>query len=217
MFWKKKKHPKQPESLPDKASRLGRGKSLYILPCESETLKKILVLDMDETLVHKSTYPPHAAVELLDVSFDGIYVFKRPRVDEFLEKVTSLFRVYIYTAAEEAYAKPVLDRLCPMIPDDHRFYRDACNAKKGKCRKNLKMLSKKMNDIILVDDSSNAQRFYPHNNLQITRWNGTPVDVCLMGEVLPVLEMCAVADDVRTVIDGLPKKRQRRAFSEYVL
>ena len=202
-------------SLPDpKRAKLRHGKSLHTLPVAVEQAKKILVLDMDETLVHKSTYPPHASIELLPTDFEGFYVFKRPGVDEFISRVTSLFEVYIFTAAEVAYAQPVLDLLCPMIPEDHRFYRDDCNPKKGKCRKNLKKITKNMTDIVLVDDSSNAQKFYPHNNVQITKWNGTPIDNCLLSEVLPLLEMCATADDVRTVIDNAPKKRVRRAYSE---
>lgn len=213
MFWRKKK----PESLPDRKveapvhkETISHSRSCY----DPEVVKKILVLDLDETLVHRSQFPPHTAVELLGTPSNGTYIFKRPHVDEFLAKVTTMFQVYIYTHAEQSYAKPVIDILCPMIPDDHRFYRDACNSKEGKCRKNLKIFSKTMDNIILVDDSSNARRFYPHNNIQITRWNGTPVDNSLMGEVMPILEMCAIADDVRTVIDNLPKKRSRRAYSE---
>lgn len=215
--WLKKKKSKDTRlgSLP--AGPLGVAPAKRaVSEMSSESDRKILVLDMDETLIHKSSFPPHESVSLLRVHTDG-YVFKRPGVDEFLAKATEMFNTYIYTAGERDYAKPLLDVLCPMIPEDHRFYRDSCNSKKGKCRKNLKILTKDMSKIILIDDSSNAQKFYPDNNYQITRWNGTPNDSCLLEEVIPILEACSRADDVREVIRNLPKKRSRRAYSEMML
>ena len=52
--------------------------------------KKVLVLDLDETLVHSSFRPvPHADF-VIPVEIDGrlvdVYVLKRPHVDEFLRQ-----------------------------------------------------------------------------------------------------------------------------------
>lgn len=216
--WFKKKKGKDSRlgSLPSEKERAAISKrSVSEMGFESD--RKILVLDMDETLIHKSNFPPHESVSLLPVHIDGCYVFKRPGVDEFLARVTDMFDTYIYTAGHKDYAKPVLDVLCPMIPEDHRFYRDACSSKRGKCRKNLRILTKDMSRIILIDDSANAKKFYPDNNYQITRWNGTPNDSCLLGEVVPMLESCSRAEDVRDVIRSLPQRRTRRALSEMML
>lgn len=204
MFWRKRKIGSMPARTPPQGQ---------VPSAEDETGRKILVLDMDETLLHKSTFPPHESIELLPCPVEGWFIFKRPGVDEFISRVTSMFKTYIFTAGEKEYAQPLLDVLCPMIPEERRFYRDSCNKKKGKWKKNLKLLTKNMAEVILVDDSPNALKFFPRNVLPITRWNGTPIDSCLLGEVLPVLEQCARAPDVRDVIDEVPKARPRRALS----
>ena len=209
MFWKRK--------IGSMPARAHKHAPVPVPETDEDAGKKILVLDMDETLIHKSTFPPHQSIELLPVDFEGCFIFKRPGVDEFLARVTSMFKTYIFTAGEKEYAQPLLDVLCPMIPESRRFYRDSCNTKKGKCKKNLKLLTKNMAEVVLVDDSPNIMKFYPRNVLQITRWNGTPIDACLLEEVLPILEQCARARDVRDVIDNVPKKRTRRAFSELVI
>ena len=61
---------------------------------------------MDETLVHSSFMPvpnPDYILQLtLDASLDlhqSIYVCKRPGVDVFLERVTRMFEVVIFTAS----------------------------------------------------------------------------------------------------------------------
>jgi carboxy-terminal domain RNA polymerase II polypeptide A small phosphatase len=71
--------------------------------------KKCLVLDLDETLVHSSFLPVASADYILSLplGMDGscdsiqqnIYVSKRPGVDVFLDKITRLFEVVLFTAS----------------------------------------------------------------------------------------------------------------------
>mmetsp|Transcript_20959 Transcript_20959/g.34366 ORF Transcript_20959/g.34366 Transcript_20959/m.34366 type:complete len:428 (+) Transcript_20959:105-1388(+) len=58
---------------------------------------------------------------------DLVNVNKRPNLDIFLKEITSRYETYIFTAAMEVYASPVLDVLDPhgeMFRG--RFYRDTC-------------------------------------------------------------------------------------------
>jgi len=58
---------------------------------------------------------------------DLVHVNKRPHLDFFLRKITERYETYIFTAAMEVYASPVLDTLDPegeMF--QHRFYREHC-------------------------------------------------------------------------------------------
>mmetsp|Transcript_15914 Transcript_15914/g.18132 ORF Transcript_15914/g.18132 Transcript_15914/m.18132 type:complete len:402 (+) Transcript_15914:197-1402(+) len=58
---------------------------------------------------------------------DAVHVNKRPNLDLFLKELTSRYDTYIFTAAMEVYAAPLLDRL---DPDNTmfrgRFYREHC-------------------------------------------------------------------------------------------
>lgn len=74
------------------------------LPRPGDERKKCLVLDLDETLVHSTFQPTPTAdlvvpVHLGEGIFQPIYVSKRPGVDAFLQTVTELFEVIIFTAS----------------------------------------------------------------------------------------------------------------------
>ena len=59
---------------------------------------------------------------------DLVNVNKRPQLDTFLQEVTSKFETYIFTAAMEVYAEPVLNKLDPDgTMFSGRFYRDHCS------------------------------------------------------------------------------------------
>jgi RNA polymerase II subunit A small phosphatase-like protein len=159
--------------------------------------KKTLVLDLDQTLVHAATIPPHSDVEAFLCS--SFYIFKRPGLDDFLKFVQSKFDVFVFTHGEAGYAKPVLDVLMPWLPDSHRLYRDMCDYKSGP-KKKLSIFNRKPADLILVDDSSSALHNNPKNTLQISAWEGVPSDRALIDWLPPILQSCAEAADVRKVI-----------------
>jgi len=87
--------------------------------------KKILVLDLDETLIHsrhdngglarpqiKNDIPPDF---LLQVNIDRtpvtFFVHKRPHVDYFLDVVSQWYELVVFTASMEIYGSAVCDRL----------------------------------------------------------------------------------------------------------
>jgi TFIIF-interacting CTD phosphatase-like protein len=58
---------------------------------------------------------------------DLVHINKRPNLDLFLKEITSKFETYIFTAAMEVYASPVLDKLDPEGDFFRgRFYREHC-------------------------------------------------------------------------------------------
>lgn len=75
----------------------------------------VLVLDLDETLVH--SLPPDHAV-----------VVERPHVRRFLAEVVGMFdEVVVFTAATREYADPILDRLDPERKIfGRRLFREDC-------------------------------------------------------------------------------------------
>lgn len=77
--------------------------------------KKTLILDLDETLVHSTFDKCNDADIELPVSFDGtdsmVFVKIRPRVIDFLRKITKYYEVVIFTASVANYADPLIDLL----------------------------------------------------------------------------------------------------------
>jgi carboxy-terminal domain RNA polymerase II polypeptide A small phosphatase len=70
----------------------------------SDSGKKCLIIDLDETLVHSSFKPtPIKADFVVPVEIDGIkhdvYVLKRPHVDEFLKRMGEIFECVLFTAS----------------------------------------------------------------------------------------------------------------------
>ncbi len=100
-----------------------------LLPKQSPAMagRKLLVLDLDETLVHSSFKPVPNTDYKLQIDVDGtlynVYVLKRPGVDEFLERVSQHYEVVIFTASLPQYANPLLDLLDPKGLIQGRLFR----------------------------------------------------------------------------------------------
>ena len=74
--------------------------------------KKILILDLDETLVHSSFEPFPKNDIVLNVNFEGIfykiYVLVRPGVEEFIKNISKYYELVVFTASLSKYALPLL-------------------------------------------------------------------------------------------------------------
>jgi RNA polymerase II subunit A small phosphatase-like protein len=123
---------------------------------ENRSLKKTLILDLDETLVHSAFKPFYEKSDiLLNVELDRrshiIHVLKRPGVEEFLEKMAKLFEVVIFTASLSAYANPLIDQLDINRSVSHRLFREHCTSVNGMFIKDMKKLGRDLKDVIIVD------------------------------------------------------------------
>lgn len=93
-----------------------------VLPKKSTASPPVtLVLDLDETLVHASLEPlPNADLDF-SVNFQGqkynVWVKLRPHCLTFLQRVSEMFEVVVFTASQKVYADSVLDKI-----DPHRRY-----------------------------------------------------------------------------------------------
>lgn len=80
--------------------------------------KKILILDLDETLIHSlnklwirsSTQSKMIEIKLKNIS-SLYYVHKRPFCDYFLQETLQWFELQIFTASVKEYADPIIDWL----------------------------------------------------------------------------------------------------------
>ncbi|KAK7322495.1 hypothetical protein VNO77_25876 [Canavalia gladiata] len=162
-----------------------------------------LVLDLDETLVHSTLGQGDGADFTFPIFLDKeypVYVRKRPFLQEFLEKVSKMFEIIIFTASKRVYAEKLLDILDP----DNKFfsrrvYRDSCIVKDGTYTKDLTVLGIDLAKVVIVDNSPKVFRLQVNNGIPIESWFDDPSDSALIS-LLPFLEKLVDADDVRPII-----------------
>uniref|UniRef100_A0A0G4I5H6 FCP1 homology domain-containing protein n=1 Tax=Chromera velia CCMP2878 TaxID=1169474 RepID=A0A0G4I5H6_9ALVE len=165
--------------------------------------KKTLVLDLDETLVHSSFRPVPNAAFVIPVEIEGtihdIYVCKRPGVDEFLVSVAKWYECVIFTASLSKYADPLLDLLDPHKTQSWRLFREHCTYWNGNYVKDLSKLGRKLEHIIIVDNSPLAYGLQPDNAIPIKSWFDDQTDRELY-DLIPILEALSMVDDVPAVL-----------------
>ncbi|KCV70398.1 hypothetical protein H696_02734 [Fonticula alba] len=136
--------------------------------------RKVLVLDLDETLVHSSFRPVDRPDFSVPVEIEGqthrVHVRKRPYVDAFLLAVAKHYEVVVYTASLAKYADPVLDRLDPTGVITSRLFREACSLYRDQYVKDLSRLGRPLGDCILIDNSPASYAFHPAYSIPITTW-----------------------------------------------
>ncbi|KAI3402735.2 NEM1 [Candida oxycetoniae] len=83
--------------------------------------KKILILDLDETLIHSlsrgspRSFHPASHSKMIEIRINNIsslyYVHKRPFCDYFLTEISKWFELQIFTASVKEYADPIINWL----------------------------------------------------------------------------------------------------------
>lgn len=176
-----------------------------LFPKQSPRRKSVtLVLDLDETLVHATLVHSDDADFTFTIFFNmkeyTVYVKQRPFLHTFLERVSEMFEVVIFTASQSVYAKQLLDILDP----DERFisrrlYRESCLFSNGNYTKDLTVLGVDLAKVVIIDNLPQAFQLQVNNGIPIKSWFNDPLD-CALISLLPFLETLADADDVRPII-----------------
>ncbi|CAB1345132.1 unnamed protein product [Coregonus sp. 'balchen'] len=150
--------------------------------------RKILVLDLDETLIHSH--------------HDGVL---RPTVrpgtpPDFILKVSQWYELVVFTASMEIYGSAVADKL-----DNNRnilkrrYYRQHCTLDLGSYIKDLSVVHKDLSSIVILDNSPGAYRSHPDNAIPIKSWFSDPSDTALLN-LLPMLDALRFTADIRSVL-----------------
>ena len=163
--------------------------------------KKILVLDLDETLVQVRT---RSEFDLVVPGSPLMFLAVRPYAIELLQYVCETFDTYLFTASTRVYA----DRILKVLdPEDRYFkgkmYREHCTKTSRGYIKDLAIFKgKDLKDIIMVDDQQVSFENQPLNGLMIQSWNGDRSDVELK-KLESFLRTVEKSDDVRVNIRAL--------------
>jgi RNA polymerase II subunit A small phosphatase-like protein len=165
--------------------------------------RKLLVLDLDETLIYASTRPlPQGAGCMIGPYF----VYKRPHVDTFITGCFEIFDVAVWTSSSPAYAAGVVGALFPR-PPAFIWASDRCTLQidwetREQCHlKKLAKLKRHGYDlarVITVDDSPEKHAQNYGNLVRVIPWTGDPEDDELP-KLLRYLRTLRDVEDVRRV------------------
>ena len=118
-----------------------------------------LVLDIDETIVHSMNLP------------FGNYFLLRPGVINFLDELSKLYEIIIFTCSPKFYADGILNKID--IDNNyisHRLYKDHVVFEKGKSVKKLNMIGRDLNKIIFVDNMKSNAKYNLQNLCHVSTW-----------------------------------------------
>ncbi len=146
----------------------------------SKSGRPVLVLDLDETLVHCCNFDPTVQQQAAQVTLQymndkgqlvNARMTIRPHVEYFLRIVSRQFDVIVYTASDREYANAVVGYL----DSERRYIKDILHrkhcvkTKKGFTVKDLKHLMSggDLNRVFLVDNSTHCFAPQIHNGIPI--------------------------------------------------
>lgn len=193
---------------------------------EKRRRRKVLVLDLDETLIHSlSKGAPRmlgssSNCHMIELKVNSVatlyYVYKRPFCDFFLREISKWFELQIFTASVKEYADPIIDWLEQEIVDHKlsrpgsdprvftkRYYRNDCTFRSGVGY--IKDLSKffpekeDLRNVIILDNSPVSYALHEDNGVMIEGWINDHTDRDLLN-LLPLLYSLSVSIDVRYIL-----------------
>ena len=159
------------------------------LPFTKKGVKKMIILDLDETLAHcvrqrEPTKPPDVLLDFTTMSGlkTKIGFNIRPYTKECLEMLNQFFEVVVFTASNKNYADLILDYIDPTNTlIQHRLYRDSCipsrDNKVNVYIKDLRIFrNRDLKDVIIVDNAVYSFGAQLSNGIPITPFKDDPQD-----------------------------------------
>lgn len=150
-------------------------------PC-ARSARKLLVLDLDETLIHASEEPLDRPA---DFGFREYHVYKRPHLDAFLAYAFAHFDVGIWTSSGIRYAQEVSARILDV--ERLRFLWASPRCTLRRCRATgqlhplkrlakLKRLGYSLQQMIAVDDTPEKHGDNYGNLVRVYGYTGDTMD-----------------------------------------
>lgn len=199
-------------SLPKVSQEVIKNKQIFLPPPNNPAKKKVIVFDLDETLVHWiEDFDPSEVDHVLRIEFPNNEVVDaglniRPFAIECLKEANKHFQVVVFTASHSWYADAVLDFIDPKRElIQYRMYRDQCvETPQGIFIKDLRVIANRsLKDLLLVDNASYSFGYQLDNGIPIIPFYNDKEDRELL-HLIQYLKWVVDSEDVR--------EQNRKAF-----
>ena len=175
--------------------------------------RKLLILDLDETLIFASETPLERPA---DFHAGQYHVYRRPWVSEFLAFAHENFEVAAWTSSSPSYAEAVVPNLFPRdYPLSFVWNRRRCTTVFDaethehihvKDLRKVKRRGYRLESVIMLDDTPEKLMRHYGNHLRLAPFTGDPLDRELL-DIQPFLLHLSEQDNIRQI-----EKRKWRTF-----
>jgi len=182
---------------------------------EAEFARLLLVLDLDETLVHTVSTPLGRPC---DFRVGSYFVYKRPHVDAFIGRLSGVCDLAVWSAGSADYVEPTVSRLFLPHPVPRfvwsrprctrRFEPERYEEYWLKDLKKVKRLGFDLQRTVIVEDEPRKVARHYGNALYVSEFTGAVDDAELL-YLADFLEWLASSGGVR----GLEKRNWRQHHS----
>ena len=176
------------------------------IPKHKKLSNKTLIFDLDNTLictltgtiVQLYTNAIFSKINYNDSKRGNIvplHVVIRPYALEMLKQLSPYYEIIIFTAANKSYGDAVINELNPkgdLI--DYRLYRDNCIKVENSFIKDLRILNRKPDSIIIVDNNIISFSNQMENGIYIPSFNGLKPDAELVSLWIFLRQIVEVSD-----------------------
>lgn len=154
--------------------------SKILQPCIEN--KKILLLDLDNTLISKVNKEKYDFI-ISHQNKTLNYIRKRPYLDEFFDFIFLHFNVGIWSAGNIEYINIIIDNIFTKYKDKIKFIytNENCIAFNNVIfYKPLNIIFKDISNIIILDDNYHTFKYNVYNAINISSWYGDMTDKKLL-------------------------------------
>jgi len=172
--------------------------------------RKLLILDVDETLIHGSEQPLDRPADFV---CDWCHLYKRPYVEAFMDFCREHFRLAVWSSASRDHIDMALEQIgAADFPFEFVWGVERCSnvlTRPDDCvhagmwhwRKDLKKVKRRgydLTQVIMLDDSPEKLDRHYGNLLRIRPFHGEPEDRELL-RVMPYLLELKEAENIRAI------------------